>query len=292
MRKVLSAVATAVILTVPGIQAQAAPSHPSSAGAARPSSGIQASELGKLSVSPTTLVPGGKVTVSGSGCPGAAAVSIFPDTRDFSDDRKIASMPTREDGSFNGASRIPSEIGLGTHTISAVCADELIGSARIRLVLQGFVALDGTPGTLTVSRSAVLAGGKVRIFAQPCGIGAAGAALNGTRVKLGAPTLVGAAFRADVMIPRSTAPGMYTLSTRCNGRSAGAATLRVLPAGGSLPGRIDSIPIQRTNVLLGVAAGLILILVSGIGLMSFKRHRTRTATPGYFDLPSSQRPVR
>jgi hypothetical protein len=275
VRTIVSAAAIFVALAGPGAHAQEGPSS---------------SLRGKLSVSPATMAPNSRVTVTGSGCAGATSVGLFPGTRDFSAAARLASIPTRGDGSFSGAIRVPGRIGLGPHTLSAVCGDELIASAKIRVVILGFLELDGAPGTLTVSRSAVLAGKRLRILTtRPCQPGTTSAALDGTRLELVAPAPVADAVRADVTIPRTTPPGVYTLSTRCNGLPSGTATLRVLAAAGrALPASAGGLPVQGINVLLGVIAVLALILIVSI-VLSFQRQRTRTTTPGYFDLPSSQR---
>jgi hypothetical protein len=281
MRKALSALSIAVVLTVPAMQAQATPSL------------VQAPEPGSLSVSPMTLGPGGRLTVSGSGCPGASTVSLVQGARGESTARPIASLPTRADGSFSGTSRLPSWLGVGTHTVSAVCAGEPVGSATIRVVILGFIELDGAHGPLTISRSAVPAGSRLSIFAQPCAAGAAGAELNGTPLRLATPARVGAVVRTGVTIPRSTPPGLLTLSSRCNDQVTGAATLRILSAGRSPPAaNAAGLPLRRFNVLLLVAACLILVMVGYLTVMSVERHRNRTSTPGYFDLPASQRPLR
>jgi hypothetical protein len=280
MRKALSALAIAVVLTVPGMPALAAPSP------------AQASKSGRLTVSPMTVVPGGKLTVSGTGCPGDGTVHLVPGARDLPAAKRVAAMPTRADGSFNGTTRLPGGIGLGTHTISAVCADELVGSATVRVVNQGFIELDGAHGSLTISRSAVRAGSRLSIFAQPCRTGTAGVALNDRPLKLATPTPVGAVVKAGVTIPRSTRPGLYTLSTRCDGQTSGAATVRVVSAGPTPPTtRQGGLPL-RINVLLLVITCLIAVMVGYLTVMGVERHRNRTATPGYFDLPASQRQAR
>ncbi len=201
-------------------------------------------------------------------------------------------MPTGADGSFKGTIRLPSGAGLGTHAISAACGGETVASATIRVVILGFIELDGAPGPLTISRSAVRAGGRMSIFTRPCATGAAGVALNDQPLKLTTPTPVGAVVKAAVTIPRSIPPGQYTLSARCGGQLSGAATIRVVAAGRSPPTtRQGGLPL-RINVLLIVVACLITVMVGYLTVMGVERHRNRTATPGYFDLPASQRTVR
>jgi hypothetical protein len=294
VRKALSAVLTTVALILPGGQALAAPSLPSSPGARFFSAvAVQVPNPDRLSVSPTTLTPGAKVTISGSGCPAGSTVSLLADARASSVAHRLGSVPTAADGSFDGTTAVPGGIGLGSHTLSAFCSNRLVGSERIRLVTQGFVALGGIPGTLAVSRSAVAAGGTVKIVTQRCGAGAVTAALDDTRVTVPVPAPAGAGVEADVTIPASTPPGMHTLFTHCGGLLVGAATLRVIAAGSSLPAPVDGSPVPRTDLLLGVATGVVLVVLLGaITLWSLRRHRARTATPGYFDLPNPQRQIR
>ena len=290
MRRALSAIATAVVMTVPAVQLRAAPSL----AAASPRSGaaIRAMQPRAFAAWPTTLGPGSTLTVSGSGCPAGMPVTVLADAREVPHARGIAALPAREDGGFGGMIKVPNDIGLGNHSITAVCAGHPIGSARIRVVVLGLVAFGRAPGMLTVSRSAVRAGRTVRLFAEPCRTGTTSATLNDVQVRLTAPARVGAALMADLTIPSGTAPGTYTLSTRCEGLVVGVATLRVVAAGGSLPARPDDPPVQQTKILLG-AAGLLLVVAAGaVVLMTVKRHHVRTATPGYFDLPSSHRSIR
>ena len=294
MRKALSAVVTAVALILPAGQALATSSLPTWPGARSWSAmAIQVPNPDRLSVSPTTLTPGGKVTISGSGCPAGTTVSLLADARVASEAHRLGSMTAGADGSFDGITNIPGGIGLGSHTLSAFCSDRLIGSERIRLVTQGFVALGGASGTLAVSRSAVAAGGTVKVVTPPCRAGAVTAALDHTQIAVAVPARAGAGVEADATIPTSTPPGTHTLFARCGGLLLGAATLHVIAAGESLPAPVDGSPVPRTDLLLGVAAGMVLVVVlGGITLWSLRRHRARTAIPGYFDLPSSQRQVR
>jgi hypothetical protein len=294
VRKALSAVVTAVALILSGGQAQATLSLPTSPDARSWSAmAIQVPNPDRLSVSPTTLTPGTKVTISGSGCPAGTTVSLLADARVASEAHRLGSMTAGADGSFDGITNIPGGIGLGSHTISAFCSDQLIGSEWIRLVTQGFVALGGAPGMLAVSRSAVAAGGTVKVVTPPCRAGAVTAALDHTQLTVAAPARAGAGIEADATIPTSTPPGTHTLFARCGGLLLGAATLRVTAQGGSLPAPVDGSPVPRTDLLLGVATGVVLaVMLGGIALWSFRRHRARTATPGYFDLPNSQRQVR
>lgn len=275
MRAVVSAVAVAAVLLVPSAQSE-------------PADG--------LSVTPATVRPGDRLTVSGTGCPTGGTVSILPGAG-ASDAPELATIPARDDGSFNGTVSLPAGTEAGSHTITAVCAGQPVGSARFRVVERQLALTGGAPALLTVSRSAVAPGGSVRVFGRPCTGGKITALLDRKPVPLAGSTRVGDAVRAEVAIPRGTPPGPHTLSTRCNGVTTAAATLRVVGAsGGRLPsGTVTPYPrppdANRIYLLLGVIAALALVLTVSVTL-GLQRHRTRTSTPGYFDLPSQQPPAR
>ena len=270
MRAVVSAVAVAAVLLVPSPQTEGTDG---------------------LSVAPATVQPGGRLTVSGTGCPTGGTVSVLPGAG-ASDAPELASLPARDDGSFNGTVSLPAGTEAGGHTITAVCAGQPVGSARFRVVARELAMTGGAPAMLTVSRSAVAPGRSVRIFGRPCKGGQTAALLDRKPVTLTASTRVGDAFRAEVAIPRGTLSGPHTLSTRCNGVTTAAATLRVVAVGGQLPAAIARPPAaNRIYLLLGVIAALAPVLTVSVTL-GLQRHRTRTTTPGYFDLPSRQRPAR
>jgi hypothetical protein len=274
MRTVVSAVAVAAVLLVPS--AQTKPSD-------------------RLSVSPETVRPGDRLTVSGTGCPTGGTVSVLPGAG-ASDAPELATIPARDDGSFNGTVSLPAGTEAGSHIITAVCAGQPVGTARFQVVERPLVLTGGAPALLTVSKSAVAPGGSVRVFGRPCTGGQTTALLDKRPVPLAGSTRVGDAVRAEVAIPRGTPSGPHTLSTRCNGATTAAVTLRVVAAGGRLPGGAAT-PYprppgaNRIYLLLGVIAALALVLTVSVTL-GLQRRRTRTSTPGYFDLPSQQRPVR
>ena len=274
MRAVVSAVALAAVLLVPSAQTE-------------PTDG--------LSVTPATVRPGDRLTVSGTGCSTGGTVSVLPGGG-ASDAPELATIAARDDGSFNGTVSLPAGTAAGSHTITAVCAGQPLGSARFQVVERPLVLTGGAPAMLTVSKSAIAPGGSVRVFGRPCTGDQTTALLDKKPVPLAGSTRVGDAVRAEVAIPRGTLPGPHTLSTRCNGVATAAATLRVVAAGGRLPaGAVTPYPrppgANRMYLLLGVIAVLALVLTVSVTL-GLQRHRTRTSTPGYFDLPSQQRPVR
>jgi hypothetical protein len=274
MRAVVSAVAVVAVLLVPSTQTE-------------PADG--------LSVTPATVRPGDRLTVSGTGCPTGSRVSVLPGAG-ASDAPELASIPARDDGSFNGTVSLPAGTEAGSHTITAVCAGQPVGSARFRVVARQLVLTGGAPAMLTVSKSAVAPGGSVRVFGRPCSGGQTAALLDKKSVPLAGSTRLGDAVRAAVVIPRGTPPGPHTLSTRCNGVTTAAATLRVVAAGGRLPsGAVTPYPrppsTNRIYLLLGAIAALALVLTVSV-TFGLQRHRTRTSIPGYFDLPSQQPPVR
>lgn len=286
----IPALVATVALAAPAVPSQAA--APPATAPARSGAALRAVAPGRLAVWPTTLGPGSRLAISGSGCPGATAVAVLVDPRGAPHARRIATLPANLDGRFGGAGMIPRDLGLGAHTLTAVCANRPVGSARVRVVVQGFVPAGGASRTLTVSRSAVLAGGKTRLFTEPCRGGRGDAALNGTPVELTAPARAGAALRTELTIPKGTPPGTYTLSARCDGLVAGVATLRVLAAGASLPAWSNGPPVRRASLILAAAVLVLVVAGGGVTLMSLKRHHVRTTTPGYFDLPSSNRSTR
>jgi hypothetical protein len=294
MRLALAAVVATLALAAPAVPALAAasPATPATAAPSRSRAATGAVAPGRLAVWPTTLGPGGKLTISGSGCPAGTAVAVLVDPRDLPHARRVASLPANLDGGFGGTATVPDGLSLGAHTLTAVCAGQPVGSARIRLVVQGFVPAGGASRTLAISRSAVLAGGTIRVFTEPCGAGVGAAALNGTPVELTAPARAGAALRADLTIPKGTPPGTYTLAARCDGLVVGVATVRVVAADGSLPAPPDGPPARRSDLLLGAAVLFLVVAAGGVTLMTLKRHHVRTATPGYFDLPSANRSTR
>jgi hypothetical protein len=274
MRTAVSAVAVAAVLLVPSAQTD-------------PADG--------LSVTPATVRPGDRLTVSGTGCPTEAAVSVLPGAG-VSDAPELATIPARDDGSFNGTVSLPAGTEAGSHTITAVCAGQPVGSARFQVVERQLALTGGAPALLTVSKSAVAPGGSVRVFGRPCSGGQTTALLDKRPVPLAGSTRVGDAARAEVAIPRGTQPGPHTLSTRCNGVTTAAATLRVVAVGGRLPAEaVTPYPrppgASRIYLLLGVIAAMALVLTVSVTL-GLQRHRARSSTPGYFDLPSQQRPVR
>jgi hypothetical protein len=275
MRAVVSAVAVVAVLLAPSTQTE-------------PADG--------LSVTPATVRPGDRLTVSGTGCPTGSTVSVLPGAG-ASDAPELASIPARDDGSFNGTVGLPAGTEAGSHTITAVCAGQPVGSARFQVVERPLALTGGAPALLTLSKSAVTPGGSVRVFGRPCTGGRTTALLDSRPVPLAGSTRVGDAVRAEVAVPRGTPPGAHTLSTRCKGVTTAAATLRVVVTGGRLPrGAVTPYPrppgANRMYLLVGVIAALALVLTVSVTL-GLQRYRTRISTPGYFDLPSQQqRPTR
>jgi hypothetical protein len=267
MRAVVSTVAVLAVLLVPS----------------------QAEGTDRLSVAPATVEPGGRLTVSGTGCPTGATVSLLPGTG-APDAPELASIKAHDDGSFDGTVSLPAGTETGSQTITAVCGGRPIGSARFQVAVASLEATGGAPAMLTVSRSAVAPGKSVQIFGRPCEDGQTAALFDKKPVTLAASTRVGAAFRAEVAVPRGTPAGTHTLSTRCNGVTTAAATLRVLAVSSRLPSALARPSANNFYLLLGVIAALALLLIVSVTL-GLQRQRTRTSTPGYFDLPSQQRPV-
>lgn len=112
---------------------------------------------GSLTLSATTVGPGGSLTASGSGCaPGATVALTIASTS-----QALGSAVANGSGAFSASVTIPSDISLGAHTIKAVCtaADggELTLSASITAA-SGSSSAGGTAGTGTETWPVVLAG--------------------------------------------------------------------------------------------------------------------------------------
>jgi len=219
----------------------------------------------KFSVIPRRVERGGVVTISGGGCKPGSKV-IF-----YLDGRKIgAKTSSRRDGSFHDTATIPTGTSLGKHTITAVCNGKVVGSAKIRVV-EGYPGTGGRSSTLAVSRSTVAAGTTVSLVTTPCPTGTADAALNDTKLVLASPARSGGLF--STTIPKGTPAGTYTLAARCDGRVAGVATVRVIPAAEALPAQTTGLPSTRANIVPGLAAGAALIVAGALTLLRIKRRR-------------------
>jgi hypothetical protein len=130
-------------------------------------------------------------------------------------------------------------------------------------------------GGLRVDRSSVVAGRAVAFSTRSCTDGIADASLDGTRLRLAAPSRGGGAFRARVTIPAGTAAGVHQLLARCGGSVAGAATVQVLAPEVARGGQ--SLPERRSNIVPGVSLGLALIVTGALPLTGISRRRRSTA---------------
>jgi hypothetical protein len=221
---------------------------------------------GQFTVSPRKVEPGDTVSISGSGCKGTTKVSFFLGTR------KIGSTTSRK-GFFQGSGKIPSNTDFGKYTVSAVCNNQVVGSARIRVV-DDYPGKDGRASNLAVSQSTVTPGRTVALTASPCEGGTTDASLNDTRLVLASPVRSGGVFKANTTIPQGTKAGTYTLATRCNGRMAGVATIHVVSTDASEPvAARTALPSRRTNLVPGLGIGVALIIAGGLVLYRIKRHR-------------------
>jgi hypothetical protein len=171
MRKFVSALAVAVGLTLLAAPAYAQPYD---------------EETSELTVSESTVAPGGTITISGDGADPGATV-VFRLTRSSSAlgaSRAVLAGPrlgalirpqaqgtitlgttvAEADGSFSATLRIPSGLADGVYTITAVSGGEVLATATVRVVdgeVVGGLPFTGSnvaPG-LAIGATLIVAGG-------------------------------------------------------------------------------------------------------------------------------------
>ncbi len=283
MRKAISALTAAIALLLVARPAHADPGLPG-----LPSKTVAAAlhvahlqQAGGLVVD-GVVVAGRKLNIRASGCPPTSPVKFFLD------DTGLGSTTADSEGVFDDQNqRIPYATPSGPHELKATCS-RTIGPVMINVFQPNTTPPHGRSGTLAVSRSAVTPGRTIALSGRSCKHGPPAASLGGTKLVLAAPVRSGGLLKASATIPQDTPAGSHQLLTRCNGQVAGVATLRVMAPAQMLPYRAGA---ARTNLVPGLSAGvaLILVLVGALTLVRVKRHRIRTATPGYFDLPGPDR---
>jgi hypothetical protein len=228
------------------------------------------------------VVAGRRLDIRASGCPAASTATFFLD------DTALGSTKVDNAGVFNSRTQpVPYTTPSGPHRLKATCG-RTIGPITINVRQPNTTPPQGRSTTLVVSRSAVTAGRTTILTGPSCDNSAPTAFLGGSRLVLDAPVRSGPLLKASATIPADTPAGSHQLLTRCNGVVTGVATLSVMPSVHTAPPPSRA-GIPRRSILPGLSAGLALILVGALTLMSIKRRRTRTATPGYFDLASPDR---
>jgi hypothetical protein len=196
-------------------------------------------------VSPSPVVAGHAVTMSGSVGPDAAgsdcsSIILYSDafapTNDVADMTAVYATATPS-GAFSATTRISRAKPAGTYPIHLRCGGASIGGGR--LVVQE------APSRLQVSPRSVTTGNTVTVsgFLAPVPAGAECAggvtllsnAFVGTHEFAGVPAIAApvkpdGTFTATTRIPRSKAAGSYTISGRCGGGNIGASATLVVRA--------------------------------------------------------------
>jgi hypothetical protein len=85
---------------------------------------------------------------------------------------------------------------------------------------------------------------------------------------LGSTTDTGGRFKARLILPAGTEPGVYALTASSGGGVLAELTLRVVTVGG-----IGGLPFTGADVVPGLVAGATLIVAGGLLLLSLKRRR-------------------
>jgi hypothetical protein len=209
----------------------------------------------RFNVTPRTVMQGGFIKVSGSGCkPGSNVVIKL-------DNRAIGHTRADTDGDFEVSVRIPKKTRVGRHTVSAKCHGRFVGSKKIKVI----EAYPAPKDMVTVSRSSVLAGQAVTVNGTDCPDKAPSASLDGQPVALKVDKAAnGTGFTATAAIPRETAPGKHKLSAGCEAGSAGTTELNVLdPETTESAAERQPFDTQTGSGNLAIWAGL----VAGIALL-------------------------
>jgi LPXTG-motif cell wall-anchored protein len=91
--------------------------------AAPAQAGLEYPPSSGISINPTTVDPGGQVTVTGDGCEAGAEVTISLG------DSQVATVTAGEDGTFSTAFQVPSSTAAGTYSVNASgCAAEVLST--------------------------------------------------------------------------------------------------------------------------------------------------------------------
>jgi hypothetical protein len=211
--------------------------------AAAPASATSTSTAVVVQASPSPVIAGRSVTLSGSVGPEGAATDcadliLYSEAFTLTDDLTMAPVYTtaKPSGAFSATTRIPRAEAAGTYPIYLRCGGATVGGGQ--LVVQE------APSTLQVSPRSVTAGDTVTVSGwlppapgSECATGVAllSRAFVGTHEFADVPA-IGAAvkpdgtFTATTRIPRSKAAGTYDITGRCGGGNIGASATLVVRA--------------------------------------------------------------
>ena len=196
-----------------------------------------------VQASPTPVVAGHSVTLSGSVGPQGAATDcadliLYSQASSLTDDPTTAPVYTtaKPSGAFSATTRIPRAKAAGTYPIHLRCGGATVGGGR--LVVQA------APSTLAVSPRSVAAGDTVTVSGwlppapgSECATGVTllSRAFVGTHEFADVPAIEAAVnadgtFTVTTKIPRSKAAGTYDITGRCGGGNIGASAALVVRA--------------------------------------------------------------
>jgi hypothetical protein len=228
-----------------------------------------------FAVAPTNPRQGDTIRIQGSGCLPSTIVYFRIDVH-----RLIGQTVARPNWFFRGSARIPTNVAVGTHRVSAQCRQTgRTAGARNITVRDDYPGLAASVGGMRVDRSTVVAGRTIAFSARSCRDGVTDASLDDTRVQLAAPDRRGGIFRARATIPSGTPAGVHQLLTRCDGTVAGAATVRVVATDVATSGVTASLPQRRSNIVPGVSLALALIVTGALVLTGISKRRAATTQP-------------
>src|SRR6266536_5346620 len=205
-----------------------------------------------IHVSPSPVVAGDAVTVSGSVGPDAAGSdcsSVILYSKAFAHTNDPGDIPAvyaavKPAGTFTATTTISRSKAAGTYTISLRCGGATLGSAR--LVVRA--APTTPPVAIHVSPSSVAAGDTVTLSGSVGPAPAGSDCANGVTLiskafvhthdfaelpAVFAAVKPGGTFTATTTIPRSKPAGTYTITGRCGGGTFGGATLLLVRAAAS-----------------------------------------------------------
>jgi hypothetical protein len=205
------------------------------------------SESVTLQVSPSSVVAGDTVTLSGSIGPNSAgsecATGVRLLSRAFGSTEEFAGVPVlgaavRPNGTFTTTTIVPRSRAAGTYPITGRCGGANFAGATL------VVRAATPPANVRVSPSSVTAGDTVTlsgsvgrpeaVAGSECatGVKLLSRAFESTQEFADVPALVAAVqpdgtFTTTTTIPRTRAAGTYPITGRCGGGNFGGATLEV-----------------------------------------------------------------
>ena len=196
-----------------------------------------------VQASPTPVVAGHSVTLSGSVGPQGAATDcadllLYSQAFSLTNDPTMAPAHTTAtpSGAFSATTRIPRAKAAGTYPIHLRCGGATVGG--------GSLVVQAAASTLQVSPPSVTAGDPVTVSgwlppapgsACATGVTLLSRAFVGTHEfadvpAIGAAVKVDGTFTVTTRIPRSKAAGTYDITGRCGGGNIGASATLVVRA--------------------------------------------------------------